>query len=245
MKLNHLTKKKKKLTFPLPALFRSAHLPWKSRLTIYFYHFFLEPILREIKKEIAKAVKSQRPEKVLDVCCGTGAQVRLIASPGIKVLGIDLDEPMIQFASRKNSPASFLVADALHLPFKESSFSLALISFALHDKPEETRVQIIEEMKRILPPKGRLLLLDFENSWDRRSQIGAVLRTTIERLAGRAHFRNGQEFLQRGGLTAFIQRSGLREESRHHFPLAATALVVARIKVEDEQEPEVNPAPQA
>jgi len=224
--LNHPSKPQKHQIFPLFALSRSIYL--KSQLTIYFYHFILETILRGIKKAITAEILKHNPENVLDVCCGTGAQLKLISSRGIPGIGIDLDKAMIKFAARKNPPASFLVADALSLPFKEASFSLILISFALHDKPEKTRIQIMEEAKRTLQPGGHILILDFENPWNKHSRVGAILRTMIEILAGREHFRNGRDFLKRGGLTDFIRRHGFQAEHRRRFPLAGSVLISAR-----------------
>ena len=217
--MNHPSKPQKHQIFPLFALSRSIYLYLKSQLTIHFYHFILEAVLRGIKKAIAFEVLKHQPENVLDVCCGTGAQLKLISSRGIPGIGIDLDKAMIKFAARKNPPASFLVADALSLPFKEASFSLILISFALHDKPEKTRIQIMEETKRTLQPDGHILILDFENPWNKHSRIGAILRTTIEMLAGREHFHNGRDF---------IRRHGLQAERQRRFPLAGSVLISAR-----------------
>ena len=226
--MNHPSKPQKHQIFPLFALSRSIYLYLKSQLTIHFYHFILEAVLRGIKKAIAVEVLKHQPENVLDVCCGTGAQLKLISSRGIPGIGIDLDKTMIKFAARKNPPASFLVADALSMPFKEASFSLIIISFALHDKPEKTRLQIMEETKRTLQPGGHILILDFENPWNKHSRVGAILRTMIEILAGREHFRNGRDFLKRGGLTDFIRRHGFQAEHRRRFPLAGSVLISAR-----------------
>ncbi len=115
------------------------------------------------------------------------------------------------------------------IPFKDSSLRGAILSYALHDKLTGTRTKMLQEVRGILlHPKGKIVFIDFEAPWNRISRIAKLYICWIERMAGRDHFRNGRQFLQNGGLRAFIRRNGLEEIERHNVELALTCIVVAR-----------------
>jgi hypothetical protein len=44
---------------------------------------------------------------------------------------------------------------------------------------------------------------------------------------GRRHFRNGRDFLRRGGLRALLKENGLREMERRDIAAGTCAIVVA------------------
>jgi hypothetical protein len=79
-----------------------------------------------------------------------------------------------------------------------------------------------------LSPGGRLIAVDFERPWDIKSRIGALFVRGIERLARGEHYRNGREFLRRGGLRGFLRESGFVEVSRRDVAAGSLGLVVAR-----------------
>lgn len=73
-----------------------------------------------------------RPDDVvLDIGCGGGAAIALMAETAARVHGVDISETSIWKAARKNRKAVrdgrvvLGVADALHLPFPENTFTLA------------------------------------------------------------------------------------------------------------------------
>jgi demethylmenaquinone methyltransferase/2-methoxy-6-polyprenyl-1,4-benzoquinol methylase len=102
----------------------------------------------------------------LDVATGTGdLALALARTPGVtKVVGVDLLEPMVTRARRKVAkargvaPTSFLVGDALTLPFDDGTFACVTSAFSLRNMPnlEESLV----EMLRVVRPGGRLLSLE-------------------------------------------------------------------------------------
>ena len=112
--------------------------------------------------------------KILDVATGTGKQALAFAERGYDVTGIDLSEAMLKVASKKNKyeKAKFALADATNLPFKDSSFDVSCISFALHDMPLSIREKALKEMVRVTKPEGtKFIKSDFE-SLLRKSGIG-------------------------------------------------------------------------
>jgi ubiquinone/menaquinone biosynthesis C-methylase UbiE len=192
------------------------------------YSGLLEPLLQGMKSWIAGYVKSAEMTPVLDLCCGIGTQCGQLRNRNISVYGVDLDNDMLGFASHKYPEIPFICGDAADLPFADNSFQAVVLSYALHGKSPEVRLKMLAEIKRTLTPQGRFLCLDFENPWDITSHIGRILTFGIEKMAGREHFNNGQQFLRQGGLSTFLDQNGLTEEKSVSVPLGNSRIVVAR-----------------
>ena len=88
---------------------------------------------------------------------------------------------------------------------------------------------MMTEIRRVLHlGEGRLLLIDFEKPWNTVSRLGRIFTYSIERMAGGEHFRNGQRFLNAGGLRAFLARHGWQELESRPAPWGNSRIVVAR-----------------
>ncbi|WP_435010365.1 class I SAM-dependent methyltransferase [Tundrisphaera lichenicola] len=116
-------------------------------------------IIRRIKDEAG-----DRPIRVLDVGCGTGvfaAKIRQ-ALPGAQVWGIDLVSGMLtKGAERWKAHADGIFpiqADSERLPFDRGAFDFVTCANSFHHYPNQDRA--VEEMRRVLKPSGRLLLVD-------------------------------------------------------------------------------------
>ena len=190
-----------------------------------FYDFTIERLVRSVRRSAGSMAK---PSPVLDICCGTGVQTRHIVDRGGEVAGLDLDDRVLRYARLKYRSLPFVQGDAGLLPFRSGIFGAAVISFALHDKPPDFRSTMIAEVKRVLKPAGNVVLVDFENAWDRKSRWGGRLTHLIERMAGGEHYRNGRQFLLEGGLQAFIPKNGLVEMERRWVAAGCLAVVSCR-----------------
>jgi SAM-dependent methyltransferase len=110
-------------------------------------------------------------DRVLDVCCGTGtlalAAKERVGSKG-SVHGIDASKEMIAHAkakaARRELSVVFDVAAAQSLPFPEATFDVVTCSLALHHLPEEVRAGAIGEMRRVLKPGGRMMIVEVGKS---------------------------------------------------------------------------------
>ena len=107
-------------------------------------------------------------ERVLDVGCGTGtlaiAAARRVGERG-SVVAIDASAAMIEFASakalRESVPVTFERAPAHALPFQDARFDVVLCALALHHVSEPERTRAVAEMRRVLAPAGRVLIVEF------------------------------------------------------------------------------------
>lgn len=103
---------------------------------------------------------------VLDIGCGTGDFLRLIApivSPG-KAVGLDLSETMIAEATRRSTEElgnlSFRVGSALDLPFQAGTFDRVTATQLLLHVPDPWKA--LAEMKRVLAPSGMLCVTEID-----------------------------------------------------------------------------------
>ncbi len=103
----------------------------------------------------------------LDVAGGTGdiAFRILKRAPGAEVTVLDLTEDMLIEGQRRAEAESFadrltwVVGDAMALPFEANTFDTYTISFGIRNV---TRVQdALNEAYRVLKPGGRLVVLEF------------------------------------------------------------------------------------
>ena len=141
--------------------------------------------------------------KVLDIGCGTGIQLAYYQGDGCEVYGIDLSRSMLQGARNNLSHGEGLIeGDALELPFKDGVFDLVLSSLFLHQLDPHLRSIVLEDVCRILQPKGRILLTDFHPRANDSVTVAITgfLISAVELAAGWRHYSNSRDFLSRGGI---------------------------------------------
>ena len=198
--------------------------------TSRLYDALLEPLLRRWTSKLAAWIVDEPDGLSLDICCGTGMQCRMLAKH-TSVIGIDLDADMVKFARSRAPHIPFVCADAAQLPFKAKSFQNAIISLALHDKPESLREAIIGEANCSLRASGRLWLIDFEYPDTMKEIIGYSLIFVIELMAGREHFSNGREFVTSGGLKDFLHRHNLSPDKFYKSRWGSSSIVGTARKI--------------
>jgi ubiquinone/menaquinone biosynthesis C-methylase UbiE len=122
---------------------------------------------KAFRKFVAGLVGLQPGEAVLDVGCGTGAQL-LVAREYVgetgRVSGIEPSLEMVNYARRKASRRGLSVdiqpGVIEQLNYPAQSFDVIFCIIVMHHMPDETKIQGIKEMARVLKPGGRLLVVD-------------------------------------------------------------------------------------
>jgi ubiquinone/menaquinone biosynthesis C-methylase UbiE/GNAT superfamily N-acetyltransferase len=125
-------------------------------------------VLAEHKRTSIEAMGLQPGDAGLDVGCGTGADVRLIAAragASGRAVGVDVSSDLLA-AARERTPAGvtaeFVAADAHALPFADAEFAAARVERTLQHVTDPAGV--IAQMARVVRPGGRVVA--DEPDWD-------------------------------------------------------------------------------
>jgi ubiquinone/menaquinone biosynthesis C-methylase UbiE len=162
------------------------------------FYFILDYFLREVRASVLEISQIKREDKVIDICCGTGDQAVLFSKKSDFVYGIDLDYKTIEAALKRKSNVFFGVAYAEKLPFPDNYFDVVSISLALHEKDEELRKLVINEIKRIVKEDGRVIIADY--NYPMPFNFLSILIRIIEWLAGDYHHDSFKNYLSSKGL---------------------------------------------
>ncbi len=127
-----------------------------------------------------------KDKKVLEVACNMGTTaIGLAERFGCHIEGVDLDEQALAKAQKNISEAKLdnLIhvqrANAMKLPFADSSFDIVINEAMLTMLPLEAKCKAVTEYFRVLKPGGFLLTHDVMLLEHNEAQILATLREVI------------------------------------------------------------------
>jgi ubiquinone/menaquinone biosynthesis C-methylase UbiE len=137
---------------------RSYDQGWRGRLN---------HVISERAAALATATVAA-PQHVLDVGCGTGYLLRVLAGhyPGARALaGIDAAPNMIETAERitDDKRLTFATGVAEHLPYDDASMDLVVSSTSFDHWSDQCAG--LAECARVLRPGGHLVLVDQFSRW--------------------------------------------------------------------------------
>ena len=100
--------------------------------------------------------------RLLDIGCGNGALLRLLAREGGLPVGLDPQEAQIARAraAAQVGPERYVVGFGEGLPFAAGSFDVVLFFNALHHVPVEVMDPALNEARRVLKREGILAVLE-------------------------------------------------------------------------------------
>jgi SAM-dependent methyltransferase len=114
-----------------------------------------------------------RPRSVLDVGCGAGTNLELLATlyPASSLVGIDIEREPLEYC-RSDRAAPVLQGDVQHLPFAAAAFDLITALDTLEHVEDD--VAVLQELFRTCRPGGTLLLTvpAFPFLWGNVDELG-------------------------------------------------------------------------
>lgn len=119
----------------------------------------------QLRQVVKKVTKFSQTGLMLDIGTGYGYLPVEIARnfPDIKIIGIDIETALLEDGHKNatkhgvSDRVPFLQARAENLPFPDNTFDLVLSTMSLH--LWQNRQKGITEMKRVLKPGGRVLIM--------------------------------------------------------------------------------------
>ncbi len=179
--------------------------------------------------------------RVLDVAAGTGdltrAFAREVGPEGLVVL-TDINAEMLAAGRDRLLDEGRIVpavrCDAERLPFPERSFDLVSVGFGLRNMTHKE--QALREMRRVLKPGGRLLVLEFSKVWQPLAPVYDAYSMRVmpwlgERIAGDgASYRYLAESIRmhpsQPELAGMMEQAGLERVQWFNFAAGICALHV-------------------
>lgn len=161
-----------------------------------FNRLFSFGIDRGWRKKLVQMVPPHPNQQVLDLCCGTGEVVFSFLRHTLArtVTGADISETMIDFAREKqilyssrpwmqNKTIVWQVCDAAQTGLASGSFDVVTCALGIRNIPN--RQAALNEMHRLLKPRGKLGILEFSLPTNPllRAPYGFYLRRLLPRLA--------------------------------------------------------------
>ncbi|MFC6648215.1 class I SAM-dependent methyltransferase [Paenibacillus rhizoplanae] len=130
-----------------------------------------EDLIRFVARNFYEA-PSRNEIRILEVGCGTGANLWYVAREGFSVYGIDGSKTAVEKAkSRLNSEipgwsGELLIGDIISLPYNDASFDAVIDNEAIATNSFENACEMYNEIYRVLKPKGKVYSRAFsEGSW--------------------------------------------------------------------------------
>ena len=188
---------------------------------------------------LVRAVRAQRPARVLDLATGSGdvllALQKQRAYTQIAV-GADFCLPMLREAQAKKA-VNLLAGDGLHLPFASATFDAVTIAWGLRNFAD--RQAGLTEMRRVLRPGGRLYVLEFSHppAWFAPLYFG-YMRNVMPKYAQFITPEKGayeylgesiRTFPRQPELAAMMVKAGFRAARWKNLSLGIVALHIAEV----------------
>jgi ubiquinone/menaquinone biosynthesis C-methylase UbiE len=157
---------------------------WFGKITGHSMAWEHKPLIKW-----ATAIMDIQPtDHVLDVGCGSGVAIKLIAQIAVEgfVAGVDYSEEMVQQALRRNAAAvragrvEIRLGDVAALPYDDESFDKVIATETFYFWPDPTAN--LQEVRRVMRPGG-LVALAMEGSKE-----SAKRQKQMEQMAARMEF---------------------------------------------------------
>ena len=198
--------------------------------------------LHRVWKAFTVAVAGVREgERVLDVAAGSGdlaLEFARRAGPSGQVWLTDINRAMLERGRDRlldrGLPLPVVQCDAQALPFPSDYFDCISVAFGLRNMTDKTAA--LAEMRRVLRPAGRLLVLEFSRIWAPLSKIYDWYSFTVLPWLGRkvAGDESAYRYLAESirvhpdqeSLKGMLERAGL--ERVEYFNLSAGVVALHR-----------------
>ena len=148
------------------------------------YDTYLVPLIfQPYATDLATRLASRAPRRVLELAAGTGVVTRMLASTlpaPVAIVSTDLNQPMLDHASAIGAAQAveWRQADAMELPFADSTFDAVVCQFGVMFFPDKPKA--FSEARRVLMPGGVFMF----NVWDRivDNEFADTVTTALESL---------------------------------------------------------------
>lgn len=118
------------------------------------------------RRKVVRLAAAKNPDSVLDVATGTADLAIALRKAGAReIIGVDISQGMLDVGTKKvkerglDQLISLKLGDSEDLPFDDNRFDVVSVAFGVRNF--ENLEKGLAEIKRVLKPGGRLLVLEF------------------------------------------------------------------------------------
>ena len=177
---------------------------------------FYDPVVRlttrerSVKHALIESAHVPQGATVVDLGCGTGTMTVWLKqqNPSARVIGLDADPAILEFAKAKADVAGvnieFIESNASDLPFAAGTVDRIVSSLFFHHLQPDMKKRVLSEVFRVLADGGELHISD----WGKPANI--LMRTLFYPVQLLDGFSNTRDNVQ-GLLPELVRQAGARE----------------------------------
>lgn len=103
-------------------------------------------------------MRGQRVNRILEIGCGSGNDTVSLVQSGFEVTATDFSVNALSIVRDQLPDVPLLLHDTRdRFPFGDGSFDMIVAGLSLHYFDQDTTAKVVEEVKRLLRPRGLLL----------------------------------------------------------------------------------------
>ena len=131
---------------------------WRRYFKVYDVLNLVVPY-QELLQGIIKETDIREGDLVLDAGGGTGNLALILEKQGAKVINLDFSQEALEIHKKKNPHGQMILHNLTQkLPFPDNKFDKVISNNTLYNLPREKRLETMLELKRVLKPKGKIVL---------------------------------------------------------------------------------------
>lgn len=146
---------------------------YDKSLKLTGYRFNVHQDYEVALEKVISTIQLKAGDTCLDIGIGTGNLSSRLLPKGIKVIGVDQSEKMLEECKRKHPEIDIRKGHFLALPILDQQVNAIVSSYALHHINDEQKLLALEEMDRVLYSNGEICIADlmFHNETHRQEVI--------------------------------------------------------------------------
>ncbi|GEP89437.1 Methyltransferase domain-containing protein [Chitinophaga terrae (ex Kim and Jung 2007)] len=164
-----------------------------------------ESVIQFIARNFYK--KDRKAIKILEVGCGTGANIWFISREGFQTYGIDGSSVAIDVATKRLAAegltSNLICGDISSLPYETETFDAVIDVECLYANNRTSTERILEEIKRVLKRNGKF----FSRTFSDKMYLGQF----YEELTALEYTNSSDGPLAGKGFTRLSNRESIRE----------------------------------
>ena len=164
------------------------------------HDFFTRAKARRLIALARKQLGDPARLSVLDVGCGTGITLGVLASRFQKAMGVDISDKMVDEAKRRVPACEFKAFDGASIPAADGTYDLVYAINVFHHVPPPRRAALVADMARVTKPGGLVAILEHNGR-----------HPLTLRVVNSCSFDADAILLPTGESTGLLQAAGLRD----------------------------------